>query len=77
MKTTKYFNFNLLAIIYLMLFSSTIEAQYYEKGNYGTNKSVTVYSAKYTEHTTSFEKLIQIKYFTLLEKTANLYQTHY
>lgn len=61
MKTTKYFKFNILAIVYLMLFSSTIEAQYYNRENYGTNKSVSVYSAKYTEHTTSFEKLIQIK----------------
>lgn len=77
MKTTKYFNFNLLAIIYLMLFSSTIEAQYYEKGNYGTNKSVTVYSAKYTEHSLEFDKLIHLQDFKLLEKNSNMYQTHY
>lgn len=58
MKTTKLLKFNILAISYLMLFSSTIEAQYYNKGNYGTNKSVTVYNAKYAEHSLEFDKSI-------------------
>jgi hypothetical protein len=66
-----------LALLFFLIFATTTQGQYYNRGNYGTNKSVTVYSTKYTEHTTTFEKLIQSQNFKLLEKTANLYQTHY
>jgi hypothetical protein len=43
---------NVLTLICLMLFSLTTQGQYYENGKYGTNKSVTVYSAKYTTQPT-------------------------
>jgi len=43
---------NVLTLICLMVFSSTIQGQYYENGKYGTNKSETVYSAKYTTQPT-------------------------
>ena len=69
--------FNNLSLLFFLLISTATRGQYYNKGNYGTNKSITVYSAKYTEHSLDFDKLIQIRDFKLLEKTSNLYQTHY
>ncbi len=69
--------YNILAIILFSIFSSETQGQYYEKGNYGTNKSLTVYTSKYTEHALAFEKIIQTNGYKLLETTSNLYQTHY
>jgi len=66
-----------LAILLFFFLCSTTQGQYYNRGNYGTNKSVTVYSSKYTEHSLEFDKLIQNLEFKLLEKTSNLFQTHY
>jgi hypothetical protein len=41
-----------LALLLFLAFATTTQGQYYENGKYGTNKSVTVYSAKYTTQPT-------------------------
>ena len=41
-----------LALLFFLAFATTTQGQYYENGKYGTNKSVTVYSAKYTTQPT-------------------------
>lgn len=68
---------NILALFFSLLTTGISNAQYYNKSNYGTNKSVTVYTAKYTEHIVQFEKLLSVNKFNLLEKTSNLFQTHF
>ena len=52
-----------LALLFFLAFATTTQGQNYDNGNYGTNKSVTVYSAKYTEHSLEFDKLIQLQDF--------------
>jgi hypothetical protein len=68
---------NTLALFVILIFSRNLNSQYYNKGNYGTNKSVTVYTTKYTEHSYSFENFIQNQKFTLLEKKGNLNQAQF
>jgi hypothetical protein len=68
---------NLLAIFCITALMNNTHAQYYNKGNYGTNKSVTVYTTKYTEHTLGFENFIRQHQLGLLEKKGTLSQTQF